>query len=96
MVVRFSRFNSRVLQFTAWLDNVADWIAHALWPATNPPPAPLTATIDATIDETDAAGVIKDAESTGDKPADLEASAESIPDAESSPDPPGKGHNNDA
>lgn len=96
MVVRFSRFNSRVLQFTAWLDNVADWIAHALWPATNPPPAPLSATIDATIDETDAAGVIKDAESTGDKPADLEASAESIPDAESSPDPPGKGHNNDA
>jgi hypothetical protein len=96
MVVRFSRFNARVLQFTAWLDNVADWIAHALWPATNPPPAPLSATIDATIDETDADGGINDAESTGDEPADLTASGEPTLDAEPSPDTPGKGHNNDA
>lgn len=96
MVLRFSRFNARVLQFTAWLDCVGDNLAHALWPATNPPAEAFNATIDATIDATDGGGGINDAESTGAEPADVTASGESIPDAKPSPDSPGKGHDNDA
>ena len=97
MVVRFAKFNARVLQFTAWLDCVGDNLAHALWPATNPPAEAFNATIDATIDKTDDDGGINDAESTGlVEPADLTASGEPTPDAEPSPDSQGKGHDNDA
>ncbi|KKN49722.1 hypothetical protein LCGC14_0639720 [marine sediment metagenome] len=96
MVLRFAKANARVLQFTAWLDLVADYLAHALWPATNPKPEPLNATIDATIDESASDGVINDAELTGAESADTIASGESIPDAESDPDAPRTGDDNDA
>lgn len=86
MVERFAKLNARALQFTAWLDNVADWLAHALWPATNPAPAPLGATDSATNGKTDNDGAIDDAETTGAKPAGAIASGESIPDAKPSAD----------
>ncbi|KKK50775.1 hypothetical protein LCGC14_3121660, partial [marine sediment metagenome] len=96
MVLRLAKANARVLQFTAWLDAVADWVAHALWPATNPAPQPLSATNDATLDESDQAGGINDAESTGAEPAEPTASGEPLPDAEPSPDAPRTGDDNDA
>jgi len=96
MVERFSTINGAVLQYTAWFDLVADWLAHALWPETNPPPGPTSATIDATIDKPDDTGGDNDAEPGGESPPDLTASGESKPDAEPNPGEPGKGHDNDA
>lgn len=96
MVLRLAKVNARVLQFTTWLDSVADWLAHALWPATNPAPEPLSATNDATIDESGSDQGINDAETTGGEPAETIASGEPIPDAESDLDVPRKGDDNDA
>ena len=96
MVLRLAKANARVLQFTAWLDAVADWVAHALWPATNPPPEPFSATNDATLDESDQGGGINDAESTGAEPAEPTASGEPLPDAKPSSDAPRTGDDNDA
>jgi len=103
MVERFAQMNGAILAFAPWFDDVADWLAHALWPETNPAPEAGSATIDATIDKPDGGdgnnGGEPGAEPAGDHDELDEqqiASGEPKPDAEPSPGKPGKGHNNDA
>ena len=95
MVLRFSKVNSRVLQFTTWLDLVGDWIAHALWPATNPAPGPAGATQSATNDGAGGDGGINGPDAPGDQTGDAPAAGEQPCDAKPSTDAPGKGHDND-
>lgn len=51
MIERLAAFNADVMKRADWLDAVADWLAHALWPDTNGPPTPENATKNATLDE---------------------------------------------
>lgn len=51
MIDRLAKLDERVMQNAHWLDDVADWLAHALWPDANPAPTPENATINATFDE---------------------------------------------
>ena len=51
MVDRLVEFDERVKQNAPWLDDVADWLAYALWPDANDAPTPENATISATFDE---------------------------------------------
>lgn len=95
MVLRFAKANARALQFTEWLDSVADWLAHALWPATNPAPDGSSATQAATNDKTPGASVISDADQAGAAPADATAIEGQPPDAKSTSDLPGDGNSND-
>lgn len=95
MVLRFSKVNSRVLQFTVWLDTVADWLAHALWPATNPAPGPTGATRSATNDDAGRGGGISTDDAAGDQQADATATERLSPDAKPNPDAPATGDDND-
>ncbi len=51
MIDRLAKFDARVMQHAHWLDDVADWLAHALWPDANDAPTPENAIISATVDE---------------------------------------------
>lgn len=65
MVERLAQFDASVLQRAEWLDGIADWLAHALWPDTNPAPTPENATINATLDDFRDSQVITPSNSDG-------------------------------
>jgi hypothetical protein len=94
MVERIVGFDGEMLAHAAWLDAVADWLAHALWPDLNAAPDPDSApdvsdaTEIATNGESGESGTIIDAEPSADSdqesPCDVDAT------------PPGTGDDNDA
>lgn len=65
MIERLAAVNPEVLTWSGWLDELADWLAHALWPDTNPAPAADNATNDATIVDDQAPDGIKTVETNG-------------------------------
>ena len=85
MIERLATTNPEVMQHAAWFDEVADWLAHALWPDTNPAPDAENATTDATTSRAQEPGGLKVAkvDGAGDDPAndDLAASDKPIDDA---------------
>ena len=52
MIDRLRQRNERVAGHEHWLDEVADWLAFALWPDTNPAPTPENGTENGTSAET--------------------------------------------
>jgi hypothetical protein len=93
MVKRLTKYDDRVLNCAAWLDSVADHLAHALWPETNAAPKADSATISATIESSDGEGVITGADQPGDSEDELVAGG-GVPDERK--DVPTTGHDNDA
>jgi hypothetical protein len=93
MVKRLGKYDKRVLGCAAWLDGVADHLAHALWPEANEAPKADSATISATIESSDGEGVITDADQSGDSEDELVAGG-GVPNDRTKA--PTKGHDNDA
>ncbi len=95
MIERLAQYDDAIVAHAAWFDRVADQLAHALWPDTNPLPDPENATKNATKAGFDGNDAIDADEQTEGAPADENTHADVITDAERS-NPPRKGHDHDA
>ena len=93
MVKRLTKYDDRVLNCAAWLDSVADHLAHALWPEANAAPKADSATISATIETSDGEGVITGADQPEDS-EDVLVAGGGVPDDRTKA--PTRGHDNDA
>ena len=72
MVDRLVKFDARVMEHAHWLDDVADWLAHALWPDANDAPTHENVTFDTPSDEISGSRGINGAKGNGQDATDDE------------------------